>query len=1044
MSFLYDRDYNITGTVQSSFDFSPSYGTTVSFSTELSSHTTVDNYVYMMPKGVNHLQMRMQMRFENRKEEESRKILSFFEGMRGTGYFTYTDPAQIYKPLNLFCEKISDSFEAKDIHNITVDLSTDQAASMLNWTNQFITGENLRGYFQTGVEYKKFDIIRYTGSAEAGFNTGEKLYDSFYYSTIDHISPDSLPVNDIGYIAAYSKDLFINPTYAVELPKETSVVKTEMPYSFTKRTDFGLHANALKEFRIDFKGVSDREARYLLHFLINKQGYRKFTYSIPKIYNQSKVFFAPQWSHTFVYKDVNDISITLVEDPLGLIKERNGSGGLFFTNPISNFFATTTVSHPKPKYLPGQWKSISLGSYGSYDILIDKDDFLYIRGSFTSNTKIDTLEGPLSSFELFPKKISNKKWKDVIALRQTFGVNGSHILGIDTDGYLFSCGQGLYGILGDGTIGVPRSSFQKIGTKKWKKFGLSERIANDILVFAIDENNKLFFWGYGGTYLHGFGDTANRLVPTQVDNDDWLEICYNSSYAMGIKSDKKIYTIGIDNSYGIMARGTMSGSTSYFRTWEKIDDNSNWKSVSFSGSQFATAIKEDGSLYSWGVYAGPNGNQTYINSPVLVSSDIWIDQVSSSTRKYLKNNGDIYYQSYNIAPTLLSNFKYKKIFKNITYGIGHGLNDKDEILRIDSAQFDLNYVTKPQRLYDKKYKFLDQGCFIDKEGKLFVYGRNSYGQWGNSEIVNIYEVAPLAASPIQVGNEKWKFCFSNANSLAAIREDGLLFTWGYNSEGQLGTGNTNWASSPVQIGSKKWKTANVGTNYMSAIDENGYLFCWGLNNFGQLGAGDTIWRSSPVQIGTDKWKALAGSPNSSSSGAIREDGILFTWGWNYDSRTNVPGGQLGTGDSNLRSSPVQIGTDKWKDVSFAGYSMFALREDGTLFRCGDAASGYRLAKVSSPVQLGTKKWKTMSRDGSSFIDFENNFFIKNNYPFNFTNGVQPYTAAFNYMEKGYKSRIINDVIFVPVLVGATTTSYIAFIDKDAKAYACYGSNYISI
>jgi hypothetical protein len=74
----------------------------------------------------------------------------------------------------------------------------------------------------------------------------------------------------------------------------------------------------LKQFKISFKGISDAEARCILHFLISKQGYRKFQYILPKIYNQNKYFYAPQWEHTFVYKNVNDITVTLVEDPLGV------------------------------------------------------------------------------------------------------------------------------------------------------------------------------------------------------------------------------------------------------------------------------------------------------------------------------------------------------------------------------------------------------------------------------------------------------------------------------------------------------------------------------------------------------------------------------------------------------------------------------------------------------------------------------------------------------------------------------------------------------
>ena len=297
-----------------------------------------------------------------------------------------------------------------------------------------------------------------------------------------------------------------------------------------------------------------------------------------------------------------------------------------------------------------------------------------------------------------------------------------------------------------------------------------------------------------------------------------------------------------------------------------------------------------------------------------------------------------------------------------------------------------------------------------------------------------------------MGNQKWKYCFGNYNgsSFVAIREDGLLFTWGNNSYGQLGLGDINDRSSPVQVGNKKWKFANIAYENASAIDENGYLFCWGSNRYGMLGTGDNVWISSPVQIGTDKWLTLADSSTSYSSGAIREDGVLFTWGYNGGSRTTDPGGQLGTGDSISRSSPVQIGTEQWKAVSFSGFSMYGLKKDGTLFRSGQPISGYTTARVSSPVQLGTKKWKTMAGDMSSFIDFENNFFIRYSNPISFTNGVQPSTSGFYYMEKGYRNRITYDVIFESIFVGPTVTTYIGFINQDVKASACFGRIYISI
>lgn len=344
MSFLYDRDYNVTGTVQSTFDFKPSYGTTVSFSAELATYTTVDNYLYTMPKALNHLQMAVQMPFENRKEEEARKISSFFENLRGTGYFTFTDPAQIYKPINLFCQNIQTDFIVNDLYNIQVSLNSDQASSLLNWNGLFVTGSSIKGDWATSTTYAKYDVVRYTGNSTFPSNTGN-LYDSYYYCKEAHTSQSSVTPASVD-TPRWTKDFFFQPTYQTQVGKETSVLKTELPYSFTKRTDFGLHANTLKSFRLDFKGISDTEARCILHFLINKQGYRKFQYKIPKIYNQYKIFFAPEWSHTFVYKNVNDISVTLVEDPLG--RDVNETQNIVNDNLLLYLDAANPASYRSP------------------------------------------------------------------------------------------------------------------------------------------------------------------------------------------------------------------------------------------------------------------------------------------------------------------------------------------------------------------------------------------------------------------------------------------------------------------------------------------------------------------------------------------------------------------------------------------------------------------------------------------------------------------------------------------------------------------------
>jgi alpha-tubulin suppressor-like RCC1 family protein len=95
-----------------------------------------------------------------------------------------------------------------------------------------------------------------------------------------------------------------------------------------------------------------------------------------------------------------------------------------------------------------------------------------------------------------------------------------------------------------------------------------------------------------------------------------------------------------------------------------------------------------------------------------------------------------------------------------------------------------------------------------------------------------------------------------------------------------------------------------------------YLWSWGQNSFGQLGLGNTTSYSSPKQIGAlTTWSKVSTGYHVA---AIKTDGTLWAWGRNTD-------GELGLGDTTDRSSPVQIGASTaWLNVSLANYHSIAI------------------------------------------------------------------------------------------------------------------------
>ncbi|MFC0038330.1 S8 family serine peptidase [Actinomadura rayongensis] len=138
-------------------------------------------------------------------------------------------------------------------------------------------------------------------------------------------------------------------------------------------------------------------------------------------------------------------------------------------------------------------------------------------------------------------------------------------------------------------------------------------------------------------------------------------------------------------------------------------------------------------------------------------------------------------------------------------------------------------------------------------------------------------------------------------AIVAPEFDGdLVWTWGDNTHGQLGTGTTTNSAYPVRVpGLVNVVAVAAGGDYTLALKDDGTVWAWGDNAHGQLGDGTTTERHTPVQVsGITTAKAIAAGPGGHAL-AVLADGTVRAWGANGS-------GQLGNGTTTESHIPVTV------------------------------------------------------------------------------------------------------------------------------------------
>jgi alpha-tubulin suppressor-like RCC1 family protein len=321
--------------------------------------------------------------------------------------------------------------------------------------------------------------------------------------------------------------------------------------------------------------------------------------------------------------------------------------------------------------------------------------------------------------------------------------------------------------------------------------------------YALKSDGTVYAWGSNDCGQLGINTTDTNVHSTPVNVLDVggsgsltgiLDICADSgSCVMALKNDGTAYAWGY-NGYGQLG----DNSTTNRKTPVQVSTLTTIVQIGIDDVG-ASVLTANGNVYAWGY----NGNgevgdntTTQRNAPVQVHgvgntgylTNIVSLSVGSNAKKAVKNDGTVYAWGVNNFGQLGDNTTSQRNVPVQVLDAG-GSGNLTGIVKISSTA--------------------GTSCALKSDGTVSTWGRNTYGQLGDNtttqrktpvQVVDVGGSGMLSqVTALSAGAACYTATPSGYDCMLALTNNGTVYAWGYNANGQLGDTTTSNRSAPVQV-----------------------------------------------------------------------------------------------------------------------------------------------------------------------------------------------------------------------------------------------------